>query len=168
MLLGSRLNFHHCTTRGASFWDRVTCTGHCPGHLRLNWPQHLLSLSSLHILLEADFEINLQEIMIFDWELCVWGLLTQQSILHTLKKFIRWEYGDGMGVGRQQWDSSRSIPLSLWILGSKIAADCDCSHEIKRHLLLGRKATINLDSILKSRDITLSTKVHLVKAVVFQ
>ena len=52
-------------------------------------------------------------------------------------------------------------------LGSKITADCDCSHEIKRHLLLGRKAMTNLDSILKSRDVTLLTKVHLVKAMVF-
>ena len=52
-------------------------------------------------------------------------------------------------------------------LGSKITADGDCSHETKRHLLLGRKAMTDLDSILKSRDITLSTKVHLVKAMVF-
>ena len=52
-------------------------------------------------------------------------------------------------------------------LGSKITADGDCSHEIKRHLLLGRKVMTNLDSILKSRDITLLTKVHLVKAMVF-
>ena len=52
-------------------------------------------------------------------------------------------------------------------LGSKITADGDCRHEIERHLLLGRKAMINLDSILKSRDITLHTKVHLVKAMVF-
>ena len=52
-------------------------------------------------------------------------------------------------------------------LGSKITADGDCSHEFKRHLLLGRKAMANLDSILKSRDITLPTKVHLVKAMVF-
>ena len=52
-------------------------------------------------------------------------------------------------------------------LGSKITADGDCSHEIKRCLLLGRKVMTNLDSILKSRDITLSTKVHLVKAMVF-
>ena len=52
-------------------------------------------------------------------------------------------------------------------LGSKITADGDCSHEIKRHLLLGRKVMTNLDSIFKSRDITLSTKVHLVKAMVF-
>ena len=51
--------------------------------------------------------------------------------------------------------------------GSKITVDGDCSHEIKRHLLLGRKAMTNLDSILKSRDITLPTKVHLVKAMVF-
>ena len=52
-------------------------------------------------------------------------------------------------------------------MSSKITADCDCSHEIKRHLLLGRKVMTNLDSILKSRDITLSTKVHLVKSLVF-
>ena len=52
-------------------------------------------------------------------------------------------------------------------LGSEITADGDCSHEIKRHLLLGRKAMTNLDSILKSRDITLPTKVHLIKAMVF-
>ena len=52
-------------------------------------------------------------------------------------------------------------------LGSKIPVNGDCSHEIKRHLLLGRKAMTNLDSIFKSRDITLPTKVHLVKAMVF-
>ena len=52
-------------------------------------------------------------------------------------------------------------------LGSQITADGDCSHEIKRHLLLGRKVMTNLDSIFKSRDITLSTKVRLVKATVF-
>ena len=52
-------------------------------------------------------------------------------------------------------------------LGSKITADDDCSHDIKRHLLLGRKVMTNLDSIIKSRDISLSTKVHLVKAIVF-
>ena len=52
-------------------------------------------------------------------------------------------------------------------MGSKITADGDCSHEIKRCLLLGRKAMINLDSILKSRDVTLLTKVHIVKAIIF-
>ena len=58
--------------------------------------------------------------------------------------------------------------VSDFILGSsKITADGDCSHEIKRHLLLGRKVMTNLDSLFKSRDITLSTKVHLVKAMVF-
>ena len=55
--------------------------------------------------------------------------------------------------------------LILW--GSKITADGDCSHELKRHLLLGRKVMTNLNSMLKSRDITLPTKVHLVKAMVF-
>ena len=55
----------------------------------------------------------------------------------------------------------------LYFLGTKITADGDCSHEIKRCLLLGRKAMINLDKILKPRDLTLPTKVHLVKAMVF-
>ena len=63
---------------------------------------------------------------------------------------------------RKQWKEWQTI-----LLGSKITADGDCSHEMKRHLLLRRKAMINLDSILKSRDITLPTKVHLVKAMVF-
>ena len=59
------------------------------------------------------------------------------------------------------------IVADFILLGSKITADGDCCHEIKRHLLLGRKAITNLDSILKSRDITLPTKAHLVKAMVF-
>ena len=57
--------------------------------------------------------------------------------------------------------------VAHYFLGSKITADGDCSHEIKRHLLLGRKVMTNLDNILKSRDITLPTKVRLVKAMVF-
>ena len=74
-----------------------------------------------------------------------------------------------------------SVPITSWEIGgetmetvtgfiflsSKITVEGDCSHEIKRHLLLGRKVMTNLDSILKSRDITLPTKVHLVKAMVF-
>ena len=59
------------------------------------------------------------------------------------------------------------IVADFIFLGSKITADGDCSHEIKRRLLLGRKVMTNLDSILKTRDITLPTKVHLVKAMVF-
>ena len=62
----------------------------------------------------------------------------------------------------KQWKVSDFI-----VLGSQITADGDCSHEIKRHLLLERKVRTNLDSILKSRDIILPTKVHLVKAMVF-
>ena len=62
-------------------------------------------------------------------------------------------------------NSGNSVRFIFW--GSKITADGDCSHEIKRHLLLGRKVMTNLDSIFKSRDITLPTKVHLVKAMVF-
>ena len=67
-----------------------------------------------------------------------------------------------------QIDGEMMETVTDFILGgSKITADADCSHEIKRHLLLGRKAMTNLDSILKSRDITLPTKVRLVKAMVF-
>ena len=65
------------------------------------------------------------------------------------------------------WEIDGETVIDFIFLGSKITADGDCSHEIKRHLLLGRKVMTNLDSILKSRDITLPTKVHLVKAMVF-
>ena len=65
------------------------------------------------------------------------------------------------------WQIDGETVADFILLGSKITADGDCSHEIKRRLLLGRKVITNLDSILKSRDITLSTKVHPVKAMVF-
>ena len=67
---------------------------------------------------------------------------------------------------KNRWEIMETVTEFI-ILGSKITADGDCSHEIKRCLLLGRKAMTNLHSILKSRDITLPTKVHLVKAMVF-
>ena len=87
----------------------------------------------------------------------------------------------GLNLNIQKTKIMASGPITSWeidgetvetmtdfiFLGSKITADGDYSHEIKRHLLLGRKVMTNLDSILKSRDITLSTKVHLVKAMVF-
>ena len=84
----------------------------------------------------------------------------------------------GLNLNIQKTKIMASGPVTSWqidgetvtdfiSLGSKITADCDCSHEIKRCLLLGRKVMTNLDSILKSRGITLSTKVHLVKAMVF-
>ena len=66
-----------------------------------------------------------------------------------------------------RWGNNGNSERFFIFLGSKITADCDCSHEIKRHLLHGRKAVTNLDSILKSRDITLPTKIHLVKAMAF-
>ena len=65
------------------------------------------------------------------------------------------------------WEIDGEIVADFIFSGSRIIADGDCSHEIKRHLLLGRKVMTNLDSILKSRDITLPTKVRLVKAMVF-
>ena len=85
---------------------------------------------------------------------------------------------DGLKLNIQKTKIRASGPITSWEIdretvsdfifwGSKITADGDCSHEIKRHLLLGRKAVTHLDSILKSRDITLPTKVHLVKAMVF-
>ena len=64
-----------------------------------------------------------------------------------------------------RWGNNGNSDFIFW--GSKITADGGCSHEIKRHLLLGRKVMTNLDSVLKSKDITLTTKVHLVKAMVF-
>ena len=64
-----------------------------------------------------------------------------------------------------RWETTETVTDFIF-LGSKIAADGDCSHKIKRHLLLGRKSVINLDSLLKSRDITLPTKVHPVKAMI--
>ena len=87
----------------------------------------------------------------------------------------------GLKLNIQKTKIMASSPITSWqidgetmktvtdfiFLGSKITAVGDCSHEIKRHLFLGRKAMTNLDSILKSRDITLPTKVHLVKAMVF-
>ena len=65
------------------------------------------------------------------------------------------------------WQIDGETVSDFIFLGSKITADGDCSHETKRYLLLGRKVMTNLDSILKSRDITLPTKVHLVKAMIF-
>ena len=84
----------------------------------------------------------------------------------------------GLKLNIQKIKIMASGPITSWQIdgetvsdfifwGSKITADDDCHHEIKRHLLLGRKVMTNLDSILKSRDITLPTKVHLVKAVAF-
>ena len=87
----------------------------------------------------------------------------------------------GLKLNIQKTKIMASSPITSWkidgetvetvsdfiFLGSKITADCDCSHEVKRRLLLGRKVMTNLDSILKSRDITLPTKVRLVKAMVF-
>ena len=87
----------------------------------------------------------------------------------------------GLRLNTQKTKIMASDPITSWQIdgetvetvrdfilgGSKITADSDCSHEIKRHLLLGRKVMSNLDNILKSRDITLPTKVHLVKATVF-
>ena len=106
---------------------------------------------------------------------------SEEELKSLLKKVTEESEKVGLKLNIQKMKIMASGPITSWeidgetvetvsdfiLLGSKITADGDCSHEIKRCLLLGRKVMTNLDSILKSRDITLSTKVHLVKAMVF-
>ena len=105
----------------------------------------------------------------------------EEELKHLLMKLKEESENVGLKPNIQKTKIMASSPITSWqiggetmetvtdfvFLGSKITADGDCSHEIKRRLLLGRKAMTNLDSILKSRDITLPTKVHLVKAMIF-
>ena len=110
------------------------------------------------------------------------SLMAESEELKTLLMKVQEESEKvGLKLNIQKSKTIASCPITSWqidgetmetvtdfiFFGSKITADGDCSHEIQRHLLLGRKAMTNLESILKSRDITLSTKVHLVKAIVF-
>ena len=107
---------------------------------------------------------------------------SKEELKRLLMKEVKEESGKvGLKLNIQKTKIMASHPITSWqidreametvrdfiILGSTITADGDCSHEIKRRLLLGRKAMTNLDSILKSRDITLPTKVHLVETIVF-
>ena len=112
-------------------------------------------------------------------------LLIHNVFMEELKSFLMKVKEEsekaGLKLNVQKTKIMASSPITSWqidgetmetmtdfiFLDSKIPADGDCTHEIKRHLLLGRKAMTNLDSILKSRDITLPTKIHLVKAMVF-
>ena len=114
---------------------------------------------------------------------CSWGSQgrTTEVVCHLLMKVKEESEKLGLKLNIQKTKIMASGPITSWqtdgetmktmtdfiFLGSKITADGDCSHEIKRCLLLGRKVTTNLDSILKSRDITLPTKVHLVKDMIF-
>ena len=107
---------------------------------------------------------------------------SEQELKSLLMKVKEESEKVGLKVNTQKTKIMASGPITLWqidgetvetvadfiFLGSKFTADGDCSHEIKRRLLLGRKVMTNIDSILRSRDITLSTKVCLVKAIVFQ
>ena len=111
----------------------------------------------------------------------LWQKVKKKELKRLLMKVKVESEKVGLKLNIQKTKIMASSPISPWqidgetvetvadfiFLGSKITADSDCSHEIKRHLLLGRKVMTNLDSILKSRDITLSTKVRLVKAMVF-
>ena len=114
--------------------------------------------------------------------LCITTLMAESKELKSLlMKVNEKNEKAGLKLNSQKTKIMASSPITSWqidgetmdrvtdfiFLGSKITADGDCSHEIKRRLLLGRKVMTNLDSILKSRDITLPTKVHLVKAMVF-
>ena len=108
-------------------------------------------------------------------------MMPQEELNSLLMKVKEESEKVGLKLNIQKTKIMASGPITSWeivgetvervsdfiLRGSKITADGDCSHEIKRHLLLGRKVMTNLDSIFKSRDITLPTKVHLVKAVVF-
>ena len=105
----------------------------------------------------------------------------KEELMNLLMKVKEESEKVGLKLNIQKTKIMTSGPITLWqidrevmqtvrdfvFLGSKITADGDCSHEIKRHLLLGRKAMTDLDSILKSRDITLPTKIHIVKAMIF-
>ena len=107
-------------------------------------------------------------------------LFQRQKVSHLIRVKVQSEKA-GLKFNIQKTKIMASGPITSWqiegekveavtdflSLGSKITADGDCSHEIKRHLFLGRKAMTNLDSVLKSRDITLPTKICIVKAVVF-
>ena len=107
---------------------------------------------------------------------------SKEELKSLLKKVKEKSEKVGLKLNIQKRKSMASGPITSWqidgetvetvsdfiFLGSKITADGDCSHEIKRRLFLGRRVMTNLDSILKSRDITLSTKVHLVKTMVIQ
>ena len=106
---------------------------------------------------------------------------SEEELKRLLMKMKEQSEKVGLKLNIQKTKITASGPITSWqidgetvetvadfiFLGSKITADGDCSHEIKRHLFLGRKAIINLDNILKSRDITLPTMTHLVKAMVF-
>ena len=106
---------------------------------------------------------------------------SEEELKRLLMKVKKKNEKVGLKLNIQKTKIMASGPITVWqidgetvetvsdfiFLGSKITADGDCSHEIKRHLFLGRKVMTNLDSILKSRDITLPTKIHLVKAIVF-
>ena len=107
--------------------------------------------------------------------------ISEEELKSLLMKVKEEKEKVGLKFNIQKTKIMESSPITSWqrdgetvetvsdfiFLGSKITVDADCSHEIKRRLLLGRKATTNLDSILKSRDIILPTKVHLVKAMAF-
>ena len=109
-------------------------------------------------------------------------LMAEREELKSLLMKVKEENGEaGLKLSIQKTMVMASDPITSWqidgetvetvtefiLRGSKITADGDCNHEIKRHLLLGRKAMTKLDNVLKSQDVTLSTKVHLVKAMVF-
>ena len=107
---------------------------------------------------------------------------SEEELISLLMKVKEESENVGLKLNSQKTKIMTSGPITSWEIdgetvetvsdfifwGSKITADGDCSHEIKRHLLLGKKVMTNLNSILKSRDITLPTKVHLVKAMVFR
>ena len=137
----------------------------------LGWMKHKLeSRLPGEITITSDIDI---------WEISITTLMAEREELKSLVMKVKEESEKvGLKLNIQKTKIMASGPITSWKIdgetvvdfilgGSKITADCDCSHEIKRRLLLGRKAMTNPDSIRKSRDSTLPTKVHLVKAMVF-
>ena len=95
---------------------------------------------------------------------------TQAGIKIARRNIDNLRYADDTTLMAESEEELKNLLMKQWLtifLGSKVMADGDCSHEIKRRLLLGRKVMTNLDSILKSREITLPTKAHLIKAMIF-
>ena len=128
-------------------------------HLFQNFPQFILIHTIDDTTLVAESEEELKGLLM---------KVKEESEKVGLKLNIQKMIMESSPITSWQTDGETMETVRDFIfLGSKITADDDCSHEIKRHLLLGRKAMTNLDSILKSRDITLPRKVHLVKAIVF-
>ena len=144
-------------------------------------PAYLTYMQSTSCEMLSWMKHKLESRLLGEISICILMAESEEELKSLLMKVKEESEKGGFKLNVQKAEIMESSPVISWqidgetmetvrdfiFLGSKITADGDCSHEIKRHLLLGRKAINNLDGILKCRDITLSTKVRLVKAMVF-